>query len=173
MSSNAELAAITVIQAAYGAVQGTREVTSIVQALVNRGIITFKADNATLGGDPAKGHDKHFAMNYKVGASLHTFACKENETVHLQNQDTRREFTVIGAAYGTIDPKNPTLGSKDVTADVQQLLDNGQTEFEPTNQLFGDPYKGPRKNFGMTYVRTGGSAYQAIASNEGQKVTVK
>jgi hypothetical protein len=173
MSSTDGNAAITVVQAAYGAVQGTSVVTAIVQDLVDQGKTTFVANNDTLGGDPAKGHDKHFAMNYKVGSTLFSFACKEGETVRLRTQDKPGTFTVVGAAYGTIDPKNPTTGSRDVTAIVQQILDSGQTEFDPTNALFGDPYEGPRKNFGMTYYRTGSpTPKKAIASNEGQKVKV-
>lgn len=173
MSEQAQKGRITVVQAAYGAVQGSKVVTAIVQDLVDQGITSFKCDNATLGGDPAKGHDKHFAMNYRVGSSIFTAACKENETVTLKTDDSPGDFTVVGAAYGTINPSNPVTGSRDVTAIVQQILDSGQTELEPNNTLFGDPFKGPRKNFGMTYHRTGDSnPRKAIASNEGQKVTV-
>lgn len=172
MSSTETTATITVIQAAYGAVQGTREVTGIVQDLVNQKITTFVANNETLGGDPAQGHDKHFGMNYKVGSSVYSFACKEGQTVTLRTQENQPEITVIGAAYGTIDPNNPRAGSRDVTAIVQEILDSGRREFEPDNELFGDPIEGPRKNFGMTYASGDGGARKAIASNEGQKVRV-
>lgn len=175
MSSNAELGNITIIQAVYGAVQGSKEVRGIIQDLVDAGKTTFKADNATLGPDPAKGHDKHFAMNYKVGSTIYTFACKENETVTLATHEAPGDFTVVGAAYGTIDPKSsmPGAGSRDVTAIVQQILNSGKREFEPNNGLFGDPYEGPRKNFGMTYFRTGEpTSRKVIASDEKQKVTV-
>ncbi len=173
MSSNEVLAPITIIQAVYGAVQGTADVRSKVQDLVDRGDINFKADNATLvPKDPAKGHDKHFAMTYKVGSSTYSYACKENDMVHVKNYESRGEYTVVGAAYGAFDKNNPTAGSFDVTGRVQALLDAGQTEFKPTNQLFGDPSKGPRKNFGMTYFRNGTSTHKVIASDEDQTVVV-
>jgi hypothetical protein len=173
MSSTNANAGINVIQAAYGAVQGTKVVTAIVQDLLSRGGTSFTADNATLGGDPAQGHDKHFAMTYRVGSTVFSFACEEGETVRLRTDDKPGQFTVVGAAYGAINPNNPTAGSRDVTAIVQQILDSGQTEFKPTNDLFGDPIDGPRKNFGMTYYRTGNpNARIAIASDEGQTVKV-
>jgi hypothetical protein len=173
MSSTNANAGITVIQAVYGAVQGSKVVTAIVQDLLSRGGSSFVADNATLGGDPAQGHDKHFAMTYRTGSTIFSFACEEGETVRLRTDDKPGQFTVVGAAYGTINPNNPTEGSRDVTAIVQQILDSGQTEFKPTNDLFGDPYEGPGKNFGMTYYRTGNpNAKAAIASDEGQTVKV-
>jgi hypothetical protein len=52
------------------------------------------------------------------------------------------------------------------------MLDAGQTEFKPNNDLFGDPYKG-QKNFGMTYFRNGTTTRKVIASNENQSVEVK
>jgi hypothetical protein len=172
MSSNEVLAPITIIQAVYGAVQGSADVRSKVQDLVDRGDINFKADNATLGPDPAKGHDKHFAMTYKVGSSTYSYACKENDMVHVKNYESRGEYTVVGASYGAFDKNNPTGGSYDVTGRVQSMLDAGQTEFKPNNDLFGDPYKG-QKNFGMTYFRNGTSTRKVIASNENQTVEVK
>jgi hypothetical protein len=172
MSSTHANAAITVVQAAYGAVEGAKVVTATVQDLVDQGKTTFVANNETLG-DPVPGIHKHFAMNYRVGSTLFSFACKENETVRLRTQEKPGAFTVIGAAYGATDPNNPTLGSRDVTAIVQQILDSGQTEFQTNNELFGDPNNGFVKNFGMTYFRTGSPIPQkAIVSDEGQTVKV-
>jgi hypothetical protein len=174
MATTATAPSITVIQAAYGAVQGARDVTGLVQDIVNSGNTNFTADNKTLGGDPSQGHDKHFAMSYRVGSSLYTYACEEDEKVSLRIKETPPgEFTVIGAVYGAINPNNPAAGSRDVTAIVQQLLDDGTREFEPSNELFGDPFEGPRKNFGMSYYQTSNPGKKkAIASDESQKVTV-
>jgi hypothetical protein len=170
---------ITVVQAVYGAVQGVKEVTARVQELVNQGKTTFVANNNTLtpNSDPAQGHDKHFAMNYTVGSSHFAFACKENETVNLKTTEPRETFIVIGASYGTINKNDPKSGARDVTAVVQDLLDSRsgtEIKFKPTNALFGDPYEGPRKNFGMVYAPKNNPAKRtAIASDEGQEVTVK
>src|SRR5437763_17035215 len=98
MSGDEKTAAITVIQAVYGSVQRTEDVTRRVQALADKGQ-DFAANNNTLGGDPSPGHDKHFAMNYTVGSSRFAFACEENQTVSLRMREVRRgPITVIAAA---------------------------------------------------------------------------
>jgi hypothetical protein len=162
---------IRVIQAVYGAVQGVREVTARVQQLVDQGRLTFKADTATLSpNDNPTGSAKHFAMNYTVGSSRYTFACKENETVTI---DPPGSLRVIGAAYGTVNPKDTDNRSRDVTAIVQQMLDSGTRSFKPTNTLFGDPFGGPRKNFGMVYVSAlNPGVRKAVASDEDGTVEV-
>jgi len=169
---------ITVIQAVYGATKGganvTKDVTDIVQALVNRGVTTFVANN-DIFGDPVK-TGKHFAVTYMVGSSRFAFACEENQEVGLRTRELPRgPITVIGASYGAFDSKNPTMGARDVTAIVQELLDrNGTREVKLTanNALFGDPFNGT-KSFGMIYAPTGNpSQRKAVALAEGQEVTV-
>lgn len=173
---------ITVIQAVYGtAVKGVRDVTARVQALVDQKTTTFVANNATLvpppDKDPAKVYDKHFAMNYTVGSSRFAFACQENQTVNLRTTELQRTFTVIGASYGTINKNDPQSGARDVTAIVQELLDSrsgSEVKFKPTNELFGDPYEGPRKNFGMSYfLKSNPDKKGVVASDENEEVTVR
>jgi len=172
-------AKITVIQAVYGALQGAKDVTQIVQDLVNQGRTSFTADNDTLGPDPAKGHDKHFGMNYTVGSSRIAFACKENQEVAFRTREIPRgPITVIAASYGAINQKDPTMGARDVTAIVQSLLDanpSREVKFTPNNTLFGDPIPGgPRKNFAMIYAPTSNLSQKTpIARDENQEVTVK
>jgi hypothetical protein len=53
---------------------------------------------------------------------------------------------VIGAAYGT------TAAGADVTKRVQDLVEQGHTEFLVSNEtLGGDPVPGVKKQFGITY----------------------
>ncbi len=172
-------AKITVIQAVYGATSGrenrTNDVTGIVQKLVDRGITSFIANNKTFEGDPIQ-TGKHFAMSYMVGSSRFAFACDEGQEVGLRTRELPRgPITVIAASYGAIDKQNPTMGARDVTAIVQELLDlNGgrEVKFNPTNTLFGDPIQGPTKSFGMIYAPTGNlNQRKAIALREGQEVT--
>jgi hypothetical protein len=181
MNSSEKAATITVIQAVYGAVQGSKDVTEIVQDIVNKGKNSFVANNTTLGPDPAPGHDKHFAMNYTVGSSSFAFACKENETVILQISEAPppkpSPIKVIAAAYGAINKDNPSATALDVTAVVQAVLDiqgTKEVKFTPSNGLLGDPLPGPRKNFGMIYAPADDlSPKTAIASDEDQQVTIK
>jgi hypothetical protein len=167
---------ITVIQAVYGATQGQKDVTAKVQDLVNRGTTTFVANNATFG-DPAQGHDKHFAMNYTISSTRFAFACKENETVRLKTTVPQGRFQVIGASYGAINPSSPTSGARDVTAVLQEVLDSSsatEIKFKPTNKFLGDPYDGPRKNFGMTYVlRSNPTQRKVVVSDQDQDVIIK
>jgi pectate lyase len=166
---------LRVIQAVYGGKEETLDVTVDVQNLVNGETYSFTANNATLGSP--KGSNKHFAMTYTAGSKLYTFACKENEKVTLRKTPIPvGNFQVIAAAYGAINPSIPGAGSRDVTDIVQQLLDSNTSttyKLKPTNQLFGDPFGGPRKNFGMVYVNLGNPGVKkAIASDENQEVTV-
>jgi hypothetical protein len=177
MSSTENTAAITVVQAVYGAVQGSKDVTKTVQGLVDRGRTTFVANNETLGPDPAPGHDKHFAMSYTVGSTRLAFACTEDQDVSLKTNAPRGPITVVAAAYGAINKSDPTTGARDVTAIVQDLLDarpGKETKFTPSNELFGDPTQGPSKNFGMVYSPTNNPSLRlTVASDEDQEVTVR
>ncbi len=165
---------IEVIQAAYGGLDGKvprgRDVTQTVQQLVDRGRTSFVANNENLGGDPARGTDKHFAMSYRVGTTTYTFACDEGQTVTVQTSPRKQgPVRVIGAAYGAINPDDTAAGSRDVTAIVQQVLDSRGT-FTPSNALFGDPFEGPTKSFGMVYVIENRTEVRVV--REGQPVTV-
>jgi hypothetical protein len=170
---------ITVLQAVYGATSGgvnvTNDVTDIVRGFVARGKYSFIANNDVFG-DPIR-TGKHFAMSYMVGSSRFAFACEEDQQVTLRTEERRGPITVIGASYGTIDPGDPTRGARDVTAIVQDLLDrNGGkvVTFTPDNDLFGDPYNGPTKSFGMIYAPTANMGdTKAVALREGQEVTVR
>jgi hypothetical protein len=179
MSSNAA-PKITVTQAVYGALKGGTEqkafdVTDKVQDLIDRGTTTFKANN-DLFGDPIK-TGKHFAMNYTVGSTNFAFACEENQMVEVRTTEPQGRFKVIGASYGAINPNDPTGGARDVTAIVQALLDSSsdtEVTFKATNELFGDPFEGPTKSFGMTYVnKSNPNQREVIANAEDQNVTVK
>jgi len=172
-------ARITVIQAVYGAVQGSKDVTGIVQNLVNQGRTSFIANNSTLGPDPAPGHNKHFGMIYTVGSSRVAFACRENQEVAFRTREIPRgPITAIAAAYGAINQSDPTMGARDVTAIVQSLLDanpSREVKFTPSNTLFGDPIPGgPRKSFALVYAPTGAPGRTTpIASDENQEVTIR
>jgi hypothetical protein len=147
-----------------------------VQRLVDRGVTSFIANNKTFEGDPIN-TNKHFAMSYMVGSSRFAFACEENQEVRLRTRELPRgPITVIAAGYGAINKQDPTMGARDVTAIVQELLDlnaSKEVKFKPTNTLFGDPFPGPTKNFGMIYAPTGNlNQRKAIASAENQELTI-
>lgn len=179
MSSVEKMPKITVIQAVYGAVEGTKDVTKLVQDFVDRGKTEFVAGNQTLGPDPAPDHKKHFAMSYVIGATRFSFACKEKEKVSLETEEPSEAIKVIAATYGAVDAAHPrTIGARDVTAIVQELVDARskakEIKFTPTDELFGDPLKNFKKSFGMTYAPKSdlGRRY-VVASDQNQEVTVR
>ena len=154
---------VSIVEAVWGTLTGSSNVTAVVQALVDGGATSFTASNATLGKDPSPGLPKHFAMSYRVGVGKYTAAATEGQTVKVVTTPPR---FVVDAVYGALG------GSTDVTSIVQMLLNTGATQFTVGNALLGDPAFGNPKHFGMTYVDATGTL-QTIACGEGDVVTVK
>lgn len=73
---------IKIIGAAYGAVEGSYDVTGRVQQHVDHMGDSLKANNDNLG-DPAPGHTKHFGCVYEVDGRINSRACEEGQTVHF------------------------------------------------------------------------------------------
>jgi hypothetical protein len=179
MSNVEKMPKITVIQAVYGAVEGTRDVTKLMQDFVDQGKTELVADNQTLGPDPAPQKKKQFAISYMIGSTRFSLACKEDEKISLEREEPREVIKVIAATYGAVDAAHPrTMGARDVTAIVQELLDARSKEreirFTPTDELFGDPLKNFKKSFGMTYApKSDLSRRYVVASAQNQEVTVR
>lgn len=75
---------IKVISALYGCSRAGVDVTNTVQKLVDNGNDDIKVTNENMGGDPCQGHDKFFAIRYKLENSEELIRCvKENETIDL------------------------------------------------------------------------------------------
>jgi len=76
--------AIKVVGAVYGALEGSMDATEVVQSLIDKGYLTFTADNSMLGKDPASGYGKHFGLVYSNDANqIKTVACAEGQTVNI------------------------------------------------------------------------------------------
>jgi hypothetical protein len=73
---------IKIIGAAYGAVEGSYDVTARVQQHVDHVADTLKADNDHFG-DPANGHTKHFGCIYEIDGKINSRACEEGQTVQF------------------------------------------------------------------------------------------
>lgn len=79
---------ITVNFAVYGALAGGNEnlsqaknVTSIIQNLINaqEGIVAI--NNDTMGSDPSPGNTKHFGAELIRDGGTYNFACQEGQTI--------------------------------------------------------------------------------------------
>ncbi len=71
---------IKIIGAAYGAKEGSFDVTGLVQQHVNNKGDELKVTNQDLG-DPAPGHTKHFGVVYEIEGNRNSLACEEGQTV--------------------------------------------------------------------------------------------
>jgi hypothetical protein len=81
--------AVRVISAVYGGLRNSNQdgaeakiVTADLQNLLDQtpnGVV--RIDNANMGGDPAKGVEKHFGAIVEVDGVPTPFACLENQTI--------------------------------------------------------------------------------------------
>jgi hypothetical protein len=173
------LSNIGVIDAVYGSQLAAADVSNKVQQLVivagnndpNASSVDIAANNATLG-DPSPGTHKHLTIRYFVFDPItslfkvDTVACEEGQSVTLSVVAIESNVFVLGAVYGAEE------GSEDVTATVQQLVNNGHKEITADDATFGDPAVGHLKNFGMSYFVGGAFVPKALACQEGQTVKI-
>jgi hypothetical protein len=83
--------ALTVIFAVYGALRGgnqdsteAADVTAALQTAINNspnGNGVVRINNTNMGGDPARGVQKHFGAIVEVDGVRRPFACLENQTI--------------------------------------------------------------------------------------------
>jgi len=81
---------LQVLYAVYGALPGgvlseakAADVGAILQDQLNSGNGVVACNNATLGGDPAPGYQKHFAAEVKRNGVAYDFACQEGQTINF------------------------------------------------------------------------------------------
>lgn len=75
--------ALVILNAVYGAPQGSLDVTAVVQALVNAGTTTITANNATFT-DPAYGYGKQFAVTWlDTTGAQQVAACAETQSITI------------------------------------------------------------------------------------------
>jgi hypothetical protein len=130
------LAKIIVQDATYG-VPGdaarTRDVTAAVQHLADLGAHAFQVSALARDGDPAYGVVKTLHIEYTVDGQPRVATATDPQTVRLQT--TRHEVAVREATYGV--PGDP-LRTRDVTAKVQTLADEGTYDFRVSRMAEGD-----------------------------------
>jgi hypothetical protein len=73
---------IKIIGAAYGAVEGSYDVTDRVREHIIEKGDTLEVNNNNLG-DPAPTYGKHFGVVYQINGETKSRACKEGQTVHF------------------------------------------------------------------------------------------
>lgn len=132
----APLAKLTVQKATYG-VPGdtarTRDVTAAVQQLVERGTRAFQVASLARDGDPAYGIVKTLHIEYTIDGRPRVATGTDPQTIRLQT--ALHEIAVRSASYGVPGDKERT---RDVTAKVQQLANEGVYEFRVSRMAEGD-----------------------------------
>ena len=144
---------IKVLSASYG-VPGdavhTRNVTAIVQKLVNQGDTSFPVVQiAALGGDPDPGVVKTLDIHYRVNG--HEGRVQAHDGLDVRIPLKPLDIKILSATYGV-----PTH-TKDVAQIVQKLVDAGTTRF-PVVQIAaigGDPDPGVVKTLDIHCVVDG------------------
>ncbi len=68
---------LNIVQATYGAGDRTQDVTARLRSLVRDGRLQIRADNGTMGSDPAHGDHKTLWVAYSTGGSPHRVSVAE------------------------------------------------------------------------------------------------
>ncbi len=129
-------AKVVVRKAVYG-VPGdpvrTRDVTSKVQRLLDRGESVFPVRLMAEGDDPALNVIKTLRVEYTVDGKPHTATGTDPEMLRLVLRP--HAIVVRKAVYGV--PGDP-VRTRDVTAKVQRLVDRGECAFQVARMAEGD-----------------------------------
>jgi hypothetical protein len=132
----APLAPIVVQKATYG-VPGdaarTRDVTTAVQQLAERGTRALQVSSMARDGDPAYGTVKTLHIEYTADGQRRVANATDPQTIRLVSR--RHAIVVRSASYGVPGDRERT---RDVTAKVQQLANDGVCEFRVSRMAEGD-----------------------------------
>ncbi|MGC9258629.1 MAG: glycosyl hydrolase [Phycisphaerae bacterium] len=158
---------IKILSASYG-VPGnaahTRDVTAIVQKLVNQGQTDFPVMQiAAIGGDPDPGVVKTLDIHYTVNGHEGHISYQDGQRVHI-NLTPGSHIKILSASYGV---PGDAVHTRNVTAIVQKLVNQGDTDF-PVMQMVvigGDPDPGVVKTLDIHYEADGRKGH--ISSQDG------
>ncbi len=148
---------IKILSASYG-IPGdaahTRDVTAIVQKLVNQGQTDFPVIQiAAIGGDPDLGVVKTLDIHYTVNGHKGRISFQDGQHVHF-NLTPGPHIKILSASYGV--PGQPKH-TRNVTVIVQKLVNDGQTNFPVVTiaAIGGDPDVGVVKTLDIHFTVDG------------------
>ena len=163
------------VRAEYGAGNAWMDVTGRVRSLINAGTLNIRADNATLGGDPAigahktlrlrvrddAGHEKMLTFREKEIVEL-SLSAGEQERDHDRDRDRDRgRLRITRASYGS--------GGRalDVTDLLNSRIERDHLSLPVNNDTMGgDPAYETRKTLTVWY-NYGGSDLQTSVGEGG------
>ena len=143
-----------ILSAEYGSGFHWADVTQRVRALFRQSNLDFRADNRTLGGDPAPGAWKTLRLVVREGnGRIREFEFAEGQNVTLRGYNFNNEFRglrIVGARYGV--PNRMV----DVTDRLNAQMRGGRLSLQVGNQAMGgDPAVGQLKSLTVWYVFNG------------------
>ncbi|NPV46394.1 MAG: hypothetical protein HPY69_05530 [Armatimonadetes bacterium] len=165
-----EPARITVRKAEWGVTEAqsrVRDVTKAVQRLVDQGTMSFVvADLVGIMGDPAPQVLKTLRVEYRVGDRDLTAEATDPQRLIFEAPRAGEEITIRRAVWGPAgESLEPRRRVKDVTAQVQRLLDRGLTSFQVAELASeGDPAPMVVKTLHVEY-ESGGQVMTASATD--------
>jgi hypothetical protein len=153
---------VRVVQATWGNVNGSVDVTAAMQGAIDGGSQTLWPTTEWLGS-PGSGANL-FAMTYVVGDTKYSAACTDGQSVTISLTPAQ---VVIDAVWGD------NTAAIDVGAAVQAQINAGVTTMTANDTTFGaDPATSDdSKTFGMSYVTSTGQL-STVMCTENQTFTL-
>ena len=119
---------IVIRQATYGVPgepDATRDVTELVQQMVDSGVKTITSRKISESGDPKFGTQKTLAVEYSIEDQVYTVSVQDDSgAVHLGNRIP--QISILEAKYG---PNGDAARTVDVKELLQKIFDSGENKF--------------------------------------------
>ncbi len=152
-----------IVRAIYRSVSGaggTLDVTAQLAGLAADGEFEIQVDNDAFGSDPAFGHVKVLAVEYRADGVLLQASFPENGWFRYPGDlPPPVEVTLVSATYEAIDG----AGSSDVTELIAELTESGAFSLPVDNaSLGGDPAENHLKRLRIDYEKDGVSLVKFI-----------
>jgi DnaJ-like protein C11, C-terminal len=153
-----------ILRAEYGAGSQWVDVTLQVRSLFRGREVHFRADNATLGGDPAPGAHKILRLTVREGdGEIRQLEFHESQNVNLRGYNSWNDFRglrILDAEYGAGEQM------ADVTARLNAAIRDDRLSLAVVNQTMGgDPAERKVKTLTVWYMFDGRSEQVMINEN--------
>lgn len=151
---------VTILRAIWGP-RRSRDVTGLVQRIVDSGRTSFPVMELLSAGDPAPNIVKTLTVDYEVEGKQLSAAAKDGETISLQVPSGAK----VAIARATWGPAGDADRFKDVTEQVQNIVEAGRSSFVVAELASkGDPAPGIVKTLDVEY-ESEGQHYRTSATD--------
>ncbi|MCX5684400.1 MAG: hypothetical protein NT049_12040, partial [Planctomycetota bacterium] len=167
LAADAPANKLTIVKAEYGDLPGGAkvDVTKKVAEMVKDNALTVDATNDNFT-DPAEGVNKKLRVQYTLGAAPQSKMVSENETLTILANETPITIVIVKAEYGDL----PSGGKVDVTKKVAEMVKDGISSINATNDNFTDPADGIGKKLTVSFTINGVALTKS--ADEGTALTI-